>query len=139
MRKLFISLVLAVGLVAVMSSCRNTATNENAKEANAEQVEAQPEATVDPTTVTTSKGTYDFKMVMKRMYKEGVSIGKAKKSLHDKSPNKNTKEKLLESAEANFKEQWKIYYGSADNDEAKVVCEKAFQAFLKGWEDGWNS
>ena len=138
MRKLFISLVLVVGSVAVISSCGNTATNENAEQASAEQFEAK--ATVLPTAVTASKGTFDVKMVMKRMYKEGFSTGKAKKSLYDKSPNKYSKEKLLEGAESNFKEQWNFYYGTTNNDEAKAVYEKALQEYyMKGWEDGWNS
>ena len=140
MRKLFISLVLVVGSVAVISSCGNTATNENVEQASTEQVEAKAKATVLPAAVTTSKGTFDVKMVMKRMYKEGFSTGKAKKSLYDKSPNKYSKEKLLEGAESNFKEQWNIYYGTPNNDEAKAVYEKALQEYyMKGWEDGWNS
>ena len=136
MRKIFISLVLTVGFVAVTSSCGETATKENAEEVKTEQAEAK--ATVLPTAVTTSKGTYDVKMVMKRMYKEGVSTGKAKKALYDKSPSKYSKEKLLEGAESNFKEQWNYYYGTPNNDEAKTVYEKALEKYLQGWEDGWG-
>ena len=137
MRKIFISLALAVGLVAVTSSCENTATNKNGEETKTEQV--QSKATVKHSTVTTSKGTYDFKMMMKRMYKEGVSIGKAKKSQHDKSPSVYPKAKLLEGAETDFKKQWNFYYGTPENDEAKAVYELGLEQFIKGWEDGWNS
>ena len=136
MRKIFISLVLSVGLVAVTSGCGDTATNENAENNKTEQVEAQ--VTVKHTTVTTSKGTYNTKMVMKRMYKEGVSAGKEKKKQHDKSPSVYPKEKLLKGVETDFKKQWNIYYGTAENDEAKAVYEQAREQFIKGWEHAWE-
>ncbi|MBQ6079835.1 MAG: hypothetical protein IJK93_06105 [Muribaculaceae bacterium] len=135
MKKIFFTLtaVFAIGLVALTSSCGNSATNEKT-ESTEEQVEA--EAPADPTTVTTSKGTYDFKMVMKRMYKDGFSKGKSQKSIYDKAPDKNPKSKLLQLAEVSFKEDWKIYYGEPNNEEAKAVYEKALEKYLQGWEEG---
>lgn len=126
--------VFAIGLVAVTSGCGNSATNEKTEKAE-EQVEA---VVPEPTAVTTSKGTYDVKMVMQRMYKSGVSLGKDKKSQHVKSPSKYPKEELLKSAESNFKKDWSTYYGTPNNDEAKAVYDKALQQYLQGWEDGWN-
>ena len=135
MRKIIISLLLATGLVAVTSGCGKTATSENTENAeNTEQVEVEVPA--EPTTVTTSKGTYDFKMVMKRMYKAGFSKGKSQKSIYDKAPDKNPKSKLLQLTEVSFKEDWKIYYGEPNNEEAKAVYEKALEKYLQGWEEG---
>ena len=139
MRKLCISLVLAAGLVAVTGSCTKTATNEHAEGAETEQAEAKTKTTFEFTTVTTSKGTYNIKMVMKRMYKEGHTLGKDKKAQHDKSPEMNPKEKALEGAENVFSKQWQIYYGKPVNDEAKAVYDQAREYFFKGLEDGWNS
>lgn len=136
MKRIFFTLtaVFAIGLVALTSGCGNSATNEKT-ESTEEQVEAEVPL---PTTVTTSKGTYDVKMVMKRMYKSGFLLGKDKKSLHDKSPSKYPKTELLQSAESSFKKDWSTYYGTLNNDDSKAVYEKALQLYLQGWEDGWN-
>ena len=136
MRKIFISILLAVGLVAVMGSCTQSATNEHAEGTETEQVEAKP--TFERTTVTTSKGTYNIKMMMKRMYKEGFSKGKSQKSVHDKSPKLNPKTKLHQLAEVSFKDDWKVYYGEPNNEVAKAVYEKALEKYLQGWGDGWG-
>ena len=139
MKKLFISLVMAFGLVAVTSGCGETATNGNAEKTEDVKTEqAESTTSFESTTVTTSKGTYNIEMVMKRMYKSGYKTGKDKKAIHDKSPNQNPKSKLLQLAENSFKEDWKIYYGEPNNDEAKAVYEKALQKYLQGWEDGWG-
>lgn len=139
MRKLFISLILAAGLVTVTGSCSKTATNEQAEGAETEQVEAKPKTTIEYTTVTTSKGTYNIKMVMERMYKEGYKLGKSKKAQHDKSPDKYPKEKALEGAENIFSKQWQFYYGNPENDEAKAVYEQAREYFFNGLEKAWGS
>ena len=139
MRKFFISILLVFGLVAVTSSCVETATNDNSpktEEVKADQSEAS--TSHEPKTVMTSKGTYNTEMVLKRMYKLGFSKGKEKKKLHDKAPSQNPKSKLFEFAESDFKKDWTFYYGEPKDEGAQAVYEKARQTYLQGWEKSWE-
>ena len=119
--------VFAIGLVAVTSGCGNSATNEKTEKAE-EQVEA---VIPEPTAVTTSKGTYDVKMVMQRMYKSGVSLGKDKKSQHVKSPSKYPKEELLKSAESNFKKDWSTYTEHQITTKQRLYTIRHFSSIYK--------
>ena len=85
---IILSVVLAVGLAATTTSCTKTATSDdagNSKEAT-EQVEAEqaePETPVEPTSFTTSQGTFYIKKALKDMYDAGVRNGTSGRNVHD--------------------------------------------------------
>ena len=140
---IILSVVLAVGLAATTTSCTKTATSDdagNSKEAT-EQVEAEqaePETPVEPTSFTTSQGTFYIKKALKDMYDAGVRNGTSGRNVHDMVKVSSPKSTYRSNAEKQFKGTWAALFGIPDNDEAKAVFEQAKEQYMKGFEDGWN-
>ena len=145
---IILSVVLAVGLAATTTSCTKTATSDdagNSKEATeqveAEQVkseQAEPETPVEPTSFTTSQGTFYIKKALKDMYDAGVRNGTSGRHVHDMVKVSSPKSTYRRNAEKDFKGIWAALFGIPDNDEAKAVFEQAKEQYMKGFEDGWN-
>ncbi len=92
----------------------------------------------EPTSFTTSQGTFNIQKALKDMYDAGVTRGTSGKQTHDMVKGSSPKSTYRSNAEKQFKGTWAALFGIPDNDEAKAVFEQAKEQYMKGFEDGWN-
>lgn len=91
----------------------------------------------EPTSFTTSKGTYSISGAMQNAYDQAVSTASGRRGLHDKNPSL-FKKSGAKAIEADFKSWWMAYYGMPSDDLARDVYQRALKQYKKGFEDGWN-